>query len=300
MYDYIAEVSGAKKKLNLQNANMLIQQGLIPDELSEARGMFNLNKYLRKFKTKDKKYIEINEQIMPIYSERYDVDDLQVKDNKTYISADLWENKYYAPQKDVLREYIKTNHDELLEQLNGQLMQETWDKYASGSLAKWSMDSVSFYQDEHELEGKNFSDWEISNFNELPEEPPIAHTFNTKSGYEVKMMELTNIVGTVIDKDKNKSLITLLTTDGVVKVKAYGVFNAYDKQISRILTDGKKKVAERSWFTRGNILIVHGFRRGSMFFAKRYRNEEDMHHFFKVVGFDEDNEAIIQEERVVA
>lgn len=301
MKEYIGSISGVKKKLNLQNANMLIQQGLIPDELAEPRGMFNYNKYLRKHKDKKTNMIVLDEVSRPVFEQRYNIDDLEYDTNGiARINADLWKSKYYDPQMNILRNYIKENHDRLLEQLNDKIMEESWDKYASGSLAKWSMDSVSFYQDEHELEGKTFNEWDISNFNDLPEEPEIASSFKTKRGHEVHLMKLTHIVGTVIDKQKDKSIVTLLTTDGVVKVKAYGVFVAYDKQVSRILPDGKKKVVEKSWFTRGNILIVRGFRRGGMFFAKHYPKEIGSHHFYKVTGFDENNNAIVQDERVQA
>ena len=298
MTDYLDSISGAKKKLNLQNANMLIQNGLIPDEMSESRGMFNLNKYMRKFKDKETDMITLDETVYEVYKERYDVDDLEFIDNKPMINASLWKSKYYDPQMNYLRQYIKDNHDELLKKLNRNLAQEMWDKYDSGSLASWSMDSVSFYQDEHELADKDFSDWNTENFFDLPIEPEIGKSFISKRGNQVNLMRLTHIVGTVVDKEKNKSTITLLTTDGVVKVKAYGVFNAYDKRVSRVMPDGRKKVVENSWFSRGNILIVQGFRRGGMFIAKKYGRNPEEHHFYKVVGFDEDSKPIIQGERM--
>ena len=80
-------------------------------------------------------------------------------------------------------------------------------------------------------------------------------------------------MGTVLDRDKNKNTVTLLTKRGVVNVKIYGnAFANYDKQISiKNPTTGKKQIYERSWFKRGNKIIVTGIRRGSNeFICKKY------------------------------
>ena len=63
-----------------------------------------------------------------------------------------------------------------------------------------------------------------------------------------------------------------MTTDGVVTVKVYGVFQVYDKQISERGADGKKHVLEKSCFSRGNKIIVTGMREGDNFVAKKYKN----------------------------
>jgi DNA polymerase-3 subunit alpha len=78
-------------------------------------------------------------------------------------------------------------------------------------------------------------------------------------------------MGTVLDKDKAKKMVTLLTKSGVVTVKIYGqVFTHYDKQLSERGADGKKHVIEKSWFQRGNKIIVTGIRREDSFLAKKY------------------------------
>ena len=63
----------------------------------------------------------------------------------------------------------------------------------------------------------------------------------------------------------------LLTTTGVVAVKIYGTFEAYDRQISVRGADGKKHVIEKSLFTRGNKIIVTGIRTDDSFLAKVYK-----------------------------
>ena len=87
------------------------------------------------------------------------------------------------------------------------------------------------------------------------------------------MFKLHRIAGTVIDKDKNKSTVTLLTTTGVVTVKVWkNQFAKWDKQISKIGDDGKKHVVEKSWFKRGNKLVLTGIRRGDNFVPKKYKS----------------------------
>ena len=70
-----------------------------------------------------------------------------------------------------------------------------------------------------------------------------------------------------------KNSISLLTPTGVVTVKIWkNQFAKYDKQISEIQSDGKKKVREKSWFSRGNLLYLQGIRRGDAFIPKAYKN----------------------------
>ena len=86
------------------------------------------------------------------------------------------------------------------------------------------------------------------------------------------MYKIDRIAGTVLDKDKAKGLVTLLTTSGVVNVKIFGpVFAMYDKRISEIGEDGKKHVIEESLLSRGNKIIVTGIRRGDSFICKKYK-----------------------------
>jgi len=122
------------------------------------------------------------------------------------------------------------------------------------------MESISFYYHEHELEcvKNNYDD-----FFKMSEEPEIDYTFLNSSGQEVNVFKLKRIVGTVIDKNKLKNTISLLTPTGVVQVKIYkNQYASYDKQISQPKPEGGKKIIERSWFSRGTMLMIQGIRRG--------------------------------------
>ena len=149
-------------------------------------------------------------------------------------------------------------------------MSDLWNKYCEGSLSKWEMDSVSFYSHEHELQNINEREYGFSDFYKLNENPDIDRIIDIK-GKKVPLFKIHRIIGTVLDKDKAKKTVTLLTKSGVVTVKIYGaVFNHYDKQLSERGADGKKHVIERSWFQRGNKIIVTGIRREDSFLAKKY------------------------------
>lgn len=297
MYDYLGEEAGVKKKLTLQNVGTLINYKLLPEELDFERRIFNYNKYLRKLKNKETDRIEFDDVAMEFYEKNFDLDLTKVEDGICSIAASTWKKIYDSYMANV-KKYIVANHDELLKKLNDILIKEIIKKYASGTTDKWSMDSVCFYQDHHELEYADLLSLGVEDFWSLPEQPQIASSFKAKDGHIINLFKLTSIAGTVIDKDKLKSQITLLTTNGVVIVQAYGVMQQYDKQISEVGADGKKHIIERSWFQRGTKLIVNGMRRGeNIFVAKKYGKDPNKHHFILIKEINEDGSVELQTER---
>lgn len=161
------------------------------------------------------------------------------------------------------------------------------------------MDSISCYIHEHELAYIDHEEQYWVDFNELPETPEVDRIINIK-GRQIPLFKLHQIAGTVLDRDKTKKTVTLLTTTGVVNVKIYGAFEEYDKQISAIGADGKKHVIEKSMFSRGSKIIVTGIRRDSTFLAKVYKNT-GRHRVERIVDIDyETNQPIIRKERLTA
>lgn len=266
MENYIDSISDKKKRLTLQNMQMLITKHLLPSELEYQIKVYNFNKYLKKNKFGED-YYKLDEKARNFYEKNYDVDVLENIDGEIYIKQKTWD-KFYKKDMEAVKIYIAA-HPELLNNLNQILYQEVWDKYALGSISKWEMDSLSFYSSPHEL--SNISNiYNINNFFELPENPIIDKIF-TKNDKSIVLYKLNIIAGTVIDKNKAKHTATLLTTDGVVNVKFYKTqFAKYDKQISERDKTGKKKIVEKSWFTRGNKLMIVGIRRDDFFIPKIY------------------------------
>ena len=257
MHEYVDMISDTKKRITLQNMKMLIDFGLIPDKYDLQRRVFNFNKYLKKMK-KGTTYYGFDNIAFNFYSNSFDIDLCTPADDTEsgfQIKQTTWDN-IYKKQMDIIRPYIKEHNEELLNAVNTRLTEDVWNKYCLGSLSKWEMDSVSFYSHEHELANADLSLYGIVDFFELGEQPEVERIIPIK-GKQVPIFRLVRIAGTVLDRDKAKKTVSLLTLNGVVTVKIFGgVFEQYDKQISIKGADGKKHVIEKSTFTRGNKIIV--------------------------------------------
>ena len=269
---YVSEISDTKKRITLQNMKMLIDFGLIPDEYDLQRRVFNFNKYLKKMKI-GTQYYGLDNIAMNFYEKNFDVDFLEPYDTESgfAILQTKWD-KIYKAQMDIIRPFIKDNNQLLLNDVNNRLMSDVWNKYCLGSISKWEMDSVSCYFHQHELQDVNYRLCGFSNFFELNEQPEIDRIIEIK-GKKIPLFKIHRICGTVLDRDKSKKMVTVLTREGVVNVRVFGeVFSYYDKQISERGADGKKHVIEKSIFSRGNKIIITGIRRENEFVAKTYRN----------------------------
>ena len=197
---------------------------------------------------------------------------------------------------DKAREWLKSNHDEVLKTYNEMIFQNEWNKYAAGNLSTWEMESLCFYYNEHELAHVNRHKYGISNFSELPLEPEVESTFK-RNGKEIPIFKLNKIVGTCIGKNKTKGTVSLLTTDGVVTVKFRPEYFAmFDKQMSERKADGTKKIVEKSWFNRGSMIMLTGMRRGDQFIPKKYAKTVT-HQLYKIDEVTKDGDIKIRSER---
>ena len=292
MKSYITEISEPKKRVTLQNMQMLIDFGLIPDKYDMQRRVYNFNKYLKKINKAFSKTLFLLDDIsFNFYSQHGDMD-LLIPDQRAEsgfsIPADKWDTIYQA-HMDIIRPFVKKNADELLKAINNRLVSDLWDKYCQGSISKWEMDSISCYIHEHELDmpAEKLDELGLVDYEMLPQVPPVERYVPIK-GKMIPLFVLYRIAGTVLDRDKSKKTISLLTTTGVVTVKIYGgVFQQYDKQISERGADGHKHVIEKSAFSRGNKIIVTGIRDGDAFVAKVYKSTP-WHRVELIDSIDED------------
>lgn len=284
MKKYILSVSDQKKRCTMQNLNMLIEFKLIPeDKYDFPIKVFNFTKWLKQctknYLPKQKEFYVLDQIAMRFYEQHFDTDVIEMKDcgvagQVFIIKQTTWKKIYDKEVSDKIRPFVQSNKDILLEKMNERLFNDTWDKYCEGTLSKWEMDSVSFYSHDHELKDVELDKFGVIDYFSLPQEPRIDRFYTPKGqGAQVPLYKIERIAGTVLDRDKNKKTITLLTTTGVVTVKMYGpVFANYDKQISQKGLDGHKKIVEKSWFQRGNKIIVCGIKRDDSFMAKKYNN----------------------------
>lgn len=268
MVQYIKKQSEPKSRITMQNLAGLIDKNLVPPKFSLEKRTFVFNKALRA-NCKMGDYYKMEGRYYTFYQQYFDIDELEPVDGHTCIKAKTWQ-KLYTKSMEALKKYISENQQEILNAYNGELFQEQWDKYASGTEAKWEMDSLGFYAERHELADVDFKMYGISNFSDLPEEPVAVKTLRGK----YPIYNLTRIAGTVIAKNDMKSIFTILTVnDGPVDVRMpRELYALYNRRLSQVDAAGVKKVIEDGWFSRGTLLVVNGFRRGNTFVSKRYKS----------------------------
>ena len=290
---YLSKVCDAKKRLTLQNFNGLMQHDLIPKELEFQKRTFVFNKYL-KANQKVGKYYVFNSACEEFYNQFFDTDQLEVINGLTCILQTRWDKIYQDTMADA-RTWLQNNQESMLKKFNTVLFKECWDKYAQGNISAWEMESLCFYYHEHELAHVNMYKYGISNFFDLPTNPPIDTMFK-RNGKEIPIYQTFKIIGTVINKNDTRSSISILTLNGVVTVKfTKDYFAMFNRQLSEVQEDGTKKITEKGWFTRGTKVMVTGFRRDDMFIAKTYTKTQT-HQLYKITNIDGGN-MILEHER---
>lgn len=295
MVYYLMNNCDLKKRLTLQNFNGLIQHNLIPKDLELQVRVYNFTKFLKAHR-KVGKYYTFDNSCLEFY-QRFlidEIDKLEVINGVPCIKQDTWD-KIYQKMMDAARDYIKENQVAMLKEYNAMLFKEAWDKYASGNTSHWEMESLCFYHGEHELAKVDMNRYGITDFFKLNPLSDVDYFFK-RNGVQIPIFKLSRIVGTVLAKNDNKSTVTLLTTTGVVTVKFTREYYAmFKRQISEIQEDGTKKVKEKGWFSRGNMLMITGFRRDDMFVAKTYANTQT-HQLYRITNVN-GSEITLQHER---
>lgn len=282
MKEYIWSVCEPKKRITMQNFDMLKKKDMIPDSLDFEKRVFNFNKAIKKFCKVSGGY-KLEDKYYDFYDNHFDIDKLVPQENYLLLPETVWKKSYDAAMAPA-KSWVTANKQELLDKLNNALFQETWDKYAAGSYSAWEMAALGFYYHDHELLSIDESTYGIVEFNSLPEEPMIEHEFK-RGDRVIPIFETTRICGTVIAKDDTKSSISILTKNsGVVNVKfTLDYYAKYNQRISELGTDGVKHVMEQGWFQRGTLVVINGFRRGNTFVAKKYKKTPS-HQLYKITS----------------
>lgn len=269
---FIRKICAPKQKLTLQNMSMLINNNLLPQELDDEVNVYLLTKELRKHRDESKNWYRIDELAMPIdkieawkavfKKSKIAPESLSLSGLKgNWIEASKWDH-FYDAEMNVCRDYIKKNQADLLNKLNQQLFDAEWNNYCSGDKLQWELDSLNFYFSGHPLT-KIYKDVgvELSRLDSIIE-GAVDGSFFIK-GKTIPRMKLYTIIGTVIDRDKTKGVVTLQTIDGVVSLKVYK--DLYSTMIA--VTKNQE-----SFFEKGVHLMVTGILRGASFIPKVYKN----------------------------
>lgn len=302
MVQYLWLTCDKKQRITLQNMRGLMNYNLLPtdEQYILPRRVFEFNRYLKAEPEcqMDANYYHLTVRAIDFLTEIDHEELMELIDNNWFINKKKWDNVYQG-YMDIFRDWIKENKDTILEELNTAIFMQDWEKYAGkGNISAWEMEALCFYYHEHELAHVDKDRYGLANFNDLPEEPEIDKVFK-RGANTIPIYKLTKICGTCIAKVKEKSTVYLLTVEGnVVPVKFRKEhFALFDKQTFQKNEDGTKKVIERSWFNRGKMIMVQGFRRGDEFVTKKYANSIS-HQLYKIDNINNDGTLELRSERL--
>ena len=193
------------------------------------------------------------------------------EENDKTIVVDKWLEKIFNPNFEAIKHYINTP-DFITQYYKANLRKKFNELLPNQNSNHWSMEAVSYYTNNHELSNINYFQYNLTPFQDIPIDPIFVE--RTIRGRTWKQFELYRICGTVIDRNDNHHLISLLTPENdVVSVKFNDGFYAFLKKQESKIIDGQKIVLEKSWLNRGTLLMITGYRRGeSDFVVKSYKS----------------------------
>ena len=305
------------KKLTMAQLNKMKELGIIPEKYYVLLDLLNLKEYILDDEGFYKNYIDSKRKKIPKkgYHDRFYIldstsqpyfqkffpneEEAGVVDAKNgfYIISEKQFKK--AVDKELLpfKEWMET----ALDKYNDALYAQIWNQYASGTLPHWSMESLCYYDSEHELEHINEEKYGVVNYFELPEEPEPYDYYTRWIDGERKQIpkhKISRIAGTVLKADNFHSMVTLLTKYGPVNVKFNkGHYSFYNKIISVVDPEtGKKKKIEDSWLKRGSLIMVAGIRRGDQFIPMVYK-DTIYKHTVNLIKEVNGRDLVIQQER---
>lgn len=315
---YLRLLYPPKTKLTSANISNIIEMGIVPPQLTDCVKHHNFKEFIKtlpKHKDETSKtitwyVIDCEDDEMTDYTTNYLMEHFGelVEDRDYYYDEQGFihlalgtsrKGSFEALHKEKMKPLTQwLSSSDCLDLYNHIIFEDVKRSQMKGNKAKWEMESMNYYYSNHELDGVDQDLYSLVDFNELPEEP-IVTGFTQHGGNQYPRFELSRIAGTVLDRDRNKHTVTLLTQYGVVTVKFYGgQFSFYDKTLSMIDENtGKKVTVEEGWFKRGTLLMISGFRRGQRFSAKRYSNSIYQHAVTKILGIHEDGTLELQMER---
>lgn len=303
MKQFIMKEIDVKTKLNMQNIKSVIRLGLLDTpELEVYKQIISFRDYINKLRA-IRTIEKPKDTIVELGAYEYEFYQQNFPEQKALVGwngvAEI-STREFKKEYDEKMQYIKDlmQDEEFVRQFNIAQFLEMWESLADGTVPKWEMDSVSFYSGDHELDSVNTELYNIDNYSELDSTPEIIG-YNKYMGRDIPKYKTHTIIGTVLDKNKDKHNFTILTPNGVVTCKMHsGSFAHYNKAISHFV-NRKKETVEKSWFTRGNLVMVKGFRRDDQFVLRTYatRGQKKEHTVTLIKDVLDDGSLVLQMER---
>ena len=307
MKQYVVLSTPVKSELTMQNLPEIMRIGAkLPRELTAP---YNFKRYVcsKRFlysthpQFKSKKLYWLDDKALRYFNancrnELQEGVDWFEQDDMTLV-VDKAIEKLFKPVMDALKEYI--NRPEFIKEYNKCVYRAKYeDMIEVEDVNKWGFEACAYYPyGGHELSNLDLDRYNISRFENLPEEPVFIEKSYGKRSW--KQYDISAICGTVLARNDNNHLVSILTPDNeVVNIKFNGgAYAHYKAQISEQSQDGKKIVRDKSWFERGSLIIVAGYRRGDDFIAKKYKSSVFNHQVQKIDIVNEDGSAVIRSTR---
>ena len=305
------------KKLTLSQLSALREKKLIPEAFDKCVKILILKDYIlddegfySNYIDPDKKplkrgyhdrYYILDDNSQPIFKDYFSEECIVGVQGEYYLVSEKQIDKEAKVFIEPFREWM--NSADAINRYNLSCFLDVWEQYASGSKAHWSMESLTYYDEEHELENVNEFLYGIVNFFDLPEEPVAYDWYARWINGERKIFpkyNISRIAGTVINADNNHHMVSLLTKYGLVNVKMNkGHYAFYNKQISQIDEDNKNKKhkIEDSWLKRGQMIIISGIRIGDTFYPKIYNDTIYKHTISLIKEVNKNGTLLLQNER---
>lgn len=289
MIEFVRRVTPKREKITM------VQFPIVAHKLDKEAYKEELELFNFRNKCFGRNKIAMNKDLENEFIEKYSNKDIKFDfENGQLKIDDKSFNKYYQKGISRIKDWLAL--PETVNEFNKVKMQEFWKANCLGSVEQWEMETTLFYSNYHELDYMPLSKFfNIVNFEELPKSPEIL-SWKQFRGRQIPQFKIDVIAGTVVEKNKSKSLVYVLTQNGVVTVRySKGQFAHYDKKVVRV--NGKEKeVLDESWFTRGTKLVLVGYRRGNEFVLRKngtiYKNTT-----MKISSYDAEN-VYLQMEKV--
>ena len=303
------------EKLTLAQMNSIQEYNIIPEDLQICVRYLNYKKYvladegfleyyidetkkLPKAGYHDRYYI-LDANSQPFFIEHFTEESVMRVEGEYYIVSEKRFTKEVDAKLQPLKDWFVS--DTALKAYNEASFSAIWSKYASGNEAKWSMQALTYYDQKHELADVDNEQYGIVDFYSLDEEPEPYDYYTRWIDSEQKLMpkyKIDRISGTVLNADNQHHTVSILTTTGVVDVKFYKeAYAFYSRKLSQPDGKGGKTVVEDSWFKRGTLLIICGFRRGDQFVPRNYGETIYKHTVNRILDVRDDGSLNIQFER---
>lgn len=266
-------------------ARYLKYKDYVLDEEGWAENIITPDKKVPKCGYHDRLFI-LDSNSQPFFTEHFSEDSVVRVEGEYYVISEKKFSKEVDAKIQPLRNWL--SEEETLDDYNDRLFEQLWNEKCSGTESAWSMQSLSYYDKEHELKNINEKKYGIVNFFDLPEEPEhyeVYYRWIDGERKEVPKYTISRIAGTILNADNLHSTVTLLTVYGVVNVKfPKNTYAFYNRRLSQVINDkGDKRIIENSWFKRGNLIVVAGFRRGEDSFVPRTYNDSVWQHTVNLI-----------------